>query len=962
MRSWGLVLVVLFLVAVVAYVLWGTPSGTTGWRSGPTTTDGAADMSVQSHDDPKLGTPADTGSGGRLGAASDSTSAGSAASEPRARAYAGRVVDRNARPIPDAEVVLVDDERPSAIPPAKTDPEEMSRAIRSQSITDANGNFHIVARSASNSRMSVRAIGFAPHARTIPLRAESEIDLGDIVLENGIVIGGRVLDFARAPVAGARVRRLAADAGPAAVLGESKDGVVAVTAADGTFTLSDLAPGPWALLVKSDDRPDKLVRGTVDAGGETLGLEIVLDEGAEIRGRIVEAPQEALSSLWIRAVPETVPVVGQLYAGDHVDPERFVVLPRGAGCAADGSFVVRGLTAGLNYRVSARVGEHDFFGPVRTNQVTARAGARDVQLVYRAETTLAFQVIDAATSQPVTEFEVRFGRALEPLVNDDGSVRRTYPDGRVQITQGLDGSGPLQVVVGARSYAKAHVADVRIAPGRTQDLGSVRLVPAPVIAVRVVDDATGAPVAGARVSLVDGPPIARNLAAKSAVSDWHAGESDADGRVRLNALEGESVRLRVEHTGHAPFRSETAGSFGVARDELVRLQAGGTVVVEVRDALGAAVRGLHILHASGVQDVEAEDEREPDRSRTDAEGRLVFAHLAPGEHAFELEGAREPSLPPASGTDADGRAPGALAPESGSRRVAVADGSTQTLTWIVPPRGRLTGRVTANGLAVSGATLRFTPRSAAEPRDSDFAASLDARTNGNGAYVLPSVELGTYGVTIVHPSRVMPFLTEVAVESLQHVFDVALPSTRVLGRVVDDDGRPVAGARVRIEGHDSAARRVADDERATDAGVPTDADGSYVLHGVQADVDLVVEARHSDYQPARSQIFRVASGESRADVDFRLAAGAVLEVIVLGAGSSCRVRATYAEGQAGDAPPAAVAVVANGTARVERLRPGMWRIELEDCSDPARGTRGEIPAQIVEVALNRENCARFDLR
>ena len=278
-----------------------------------------------------------------------------------------------------------------------------------RSVTDAEGRFRIELQHAGNVRFGVRAPGFASSERTIPQGDAVATDLGDVVLTPGIVLRGRVVDSAHAPVAGARVTRLDVDARPAIVLGSADAEASAVTDADGAFALADLAPGAWSLLVAADGHPDEMERGVAEIGRAPAVVEIVLDDGLEIRGRVVQAPPEAFTELWIRAVPDAGPAVGGLYAGDRVDPERFLVRPRGARCGADGAFVVRGLTRGLDYRLVGRAGENDFFGAALTGQVTARAGASDVELVYRGVTALAFQVVDGATSKPVTELEVRVG-------------------------------------------------------------------------------------------------------------------------------------------------------------------------------------------------------------------------------------------------------------------------------------------------------------------------------------------------------------------------------------------------------------------------------------------------------------------------------------------------------------------------------------------------------------------------
>src|SRR5262249_25619959 len=149
--------------------------------------------------------------------------------------------------------------------------------------------------------------------------------------------------------------------------------------------------------IRAGGHPDALVHGETTHAGEALeGLEFVLDDGASIRGRVTGAGEHA-RELWIHAVPKNLERAGKLFAGERVDEERFLVLPRSAHCADDGNFVVSGLTRDVTYRIAARAGEHDAFGEERSDALELLAGAENVELPYRPPTELAFQVVDAQT-------------------------------------------------------------------------------------------------------------------------------------------------------------------------------------------------------------------------------------------------------------------------------------------------------------------------------------------------------------------------------------------------------------------------------------------------------------------------------------------------------------------------------------------------------------------------------------
>lgn len=869
----------------------------------------------------------------------------------RGSPFTGRVVDARGAVISHANVYLAAAERSSGIPLEHLAPERAAWAERVETQTDDAGRFELAPTSAGNLRLAVRARGFAPHERVL---ATSDADhaLGDITLQPSVVLTGRVVDRARAPIARAAIRRLDPDAKPEALFSSSGGDIAALTADDGTFRVEELASGPWLLLVVADGRPEKLERGETARAGEVVdGLEFVLADGAEIRGRVLGAPPAVLASAWLSAVPKNAAPAGRLYAGEHVDAERFAVLPRGARCAADGSFTVTGLSQDVTYRVAMRANEHDFFAPALSAWVEAHAGDTAVELTYVPERALVFQVVDAATSTPVTEFEVRAGAAfLTPLAGAGGRAQRSFADGRVRFANVFAASGdePITLVIEARGYTTRRVTDLRPVAGGDLDLGVVRLERAPVVTVRVVDAATELGIAGAEVALVDEAQATEartttpELALKRAVSD-------REGVARVNSSPGAKARLDVRHADYAPFRGEVnvlpdAGDV----TENVRLHVGGTVVVEVRDALGAQVRGVRITHTDVHGELAQPAANNPDASRTNASGTLRFTHLAPGEHTFQVDDGRGLSLGDAA-----------------FARVVVADQSDETVQLVVPARGRLTGRVTEAGQPLSGVTLSLTPRAAeVAPRD-----ALTARTNGNGEYSIASLALGPYRASLAHPARALAFECDVDVPEVQSRFDVDLPLAAITGRVVDEAGAGLAGVCVRLERVLSAP---ADDAVLLASVAVTDtpcaysgADGQYALRGVPTDVDVIVVVAIAHRQPAQSAVLRVTPNEVRAGVDLVLRPGAVLEVRVAfpagRASSICSVRATEESAAEGVRSSVFLADTRAGVARFDGLHPGKWRVRVVSCADPELPSEKTERERVVDVALGAVNTLTFEL-
>lgn len=295
------------------------------------------------------------------------------------------------------------------------------------------------------------------------------VDLGDVVLTDSVVLDGRVVDRLRRPIAGAVLRRIDLTGRPVLLPGGVRGVAVATTDGGGAFRIEEMASGAWRLLVTAEHHPDKIFSGsTPGPGASVTDLELMLDQGGEISGRVEQAvPGERI---WVEALA---------LPGDPprpIDPDLTGV-PRRADCAPDGSFVLRGLDPDTTYRITARDPATEI-GPPRTDTVEARTGASGVVLVATPRAALVFRVVDDATGEPVTDFEVRSGHGyLVPETDDQGKVRRHFPEGRVRIANLLAGSTAqkVRVVITAEKYQELAVDGVEPVVGKAKDLGILRL-------------------------------------------------------------------------------------------------------------------------------------------------------------------------------------------------------------------------------------------------------------------------------------------------------------------------------------------------------------------------------------------------------------------------------------------------------------------------------------------------------
>lgn len=370
--------------------------------------------------------------------------------------------------------------------------------------------------------------------------------------EAAVTLIGRVVDSRQHPVPGAELFRLRHY--------EPFRGTrVATTDASGSFRI-DHPPGRWSLRIASAEHPDRFERGVAGEPGAVVdGLEFVLDDGAEVRGRVVGAPAEVLESLWVRTV----------HAGWHVAPAEELPLPpapRWTRCDADGTFLVRGLERGSLVSVGAHDDEGESYERPLTTVIEVRAGSQDVVLQYLPPTWIIGRVVDARTLQPVTEFELRLGGPtfVASLLDADGRAQRSFPEGRVRAEIHMPGACSA-LVIDAHGYAPLHKEVSPFDHGEL-DIGELRLEPSAMLDVHVVDDATGTGVVGALVELRD--PAS---GAPEVDSPWRSLRTDETGAVRLNLLEGKRATLRVTHSAYEPFESELALDGG-DRSETVPLR------------------------------------------------------------------------------------------------------------------------------------------------------------------------------------------------------------------------------------------------------------------------------------------------------------------------------------------------------------------------------------------------------
>lgn len=865
------------------------------------------------------------------------------------RRVVGRVVDETGAPIEGALAVL------AAMPIGASRVQDLEH-VRVQTARDGRfaltipvGRIAVEVRCASAGRIA-KGVELDPGKdRNAPL-----VDVGDVVLQRGIVVRGRVVDANGLPLADAAVvprevragdaeesplvRRLSAalagalEVGLGALAGERER-----TGEDGRFELVLREAGTFDLQASHDRHPRASERLVVPQGTWIVDdVLLTMPPGASLRGRVVDVPGGVQLEVVAR------PAGGAGAGTPFLDfGPALADLPspadRRAPLAADGSFELHGLVPDQQHEVFAVMA--DVSTTRCTERVRVRPPAHELELRYEPSTRLLVRVVDARTGAPVTDARVDVESTREVVVL--GTTMRTQNALRAQPTRGADGSlvadvrtqeadRQLTLTVRALGYRAEVLPPVTFTGQPALDFGTVALQPACHLRVRVTD-ADGAPVADARVSLVveheervapepdTGLPLA---AGRSQVVESAA--SGANGVADLTGRPGQTgtVTVRARRFATASVELESMPEVGMVEVE-VSLDRGATVVVTVVDPRGERLQGVSVSRTG------PDGAKHTMQNGTDARGQVTFANVPPGAQRFAL----------VESGSAGVRIEGLTAQEPEDAVVLqVAKGQREASVQIVrAARSAVWGVITRNGAPLEGARVTV-----ASDQGGGGGAALgellgrflgkSARavdtTGADGSYRVPEVRVGSRFLLVQHREFFVPLSVPVEVAEGGTQRDVDLRLGTLAGTVVDAAGEPVRGARVTLA-RDSEAGRAADllgdgmsRSVRVETAVRTDADGRFTIPGLRVGDRVVVEASATSCYPVRSEP-RTVGEATGAELRLVLHQGGTLEVTAAaGVDGSARVVAIHA-----DEPTwRRVEVLDEGRVVLRGLRPGRWRV------------------------------------
>jgi len=874
-------------------------------------------------------------------------------------AFTGTVFGSDGLPVPEVEVSVEGDLGGATVIFGD------ALKIAEETTTDRQGRFRVPRGRWPLSELSVelRARGFlVVRELRAPDTDSGDGELGDFVLPRGVVLAGQVVDAEGEPLEGASVRRTDVDDDGAldgmlrmaSTFGRASDSQTE-TDAEGRFELLHEATGSYLIVVDHDDHPQLRQRGEAPPeGGEDLGIVLRMPPTAVIAGRILGFPEGRTGVRVVAAVVDESQDESATFAGMlGVDSDA------GVEVEPDGSFEIRGLLVGRRYAVKATVLEGFFQRTTCSETEEVSSGTQALELAWESGSSVVFDVADVHTGEALRPVIVRHRWEGENQRNLMGAMakRLEFDGSRVRIDElrPAPAPGKLELSVYVEGYLEEHVAGIQVPELEEVDLGTVHLRPAPIVRVQVVDSQSGDPIRKARVVL---RPQAPGEDDELGLYAEHSAErTDSDGWCELPACATELATLEVKKGGFAPFeRSDVAMPKEGTGEELVRLFEGGRVEILVVDALQEPAPDIRVIH------------RKPDEStsrhETNSRGEVKLSGLEAGEHAFRAErsggrGRRRGGARVSVNFDED--------EEEDWHSVVLTNGGEAELRLELPPTATIEGVVLLRGQPVTGARVSFAegPESSASDELSSRMRermarmmpedATSTRTDGRGRFELQEAPLGRHRVRVARDDGSPAHYEAVDLRAGVNRVEVDLPSAAVAGRVVDGEGRPIAGATVetlRVTDEEDA-EAVAQVEmamsffgRGNTDGVRTDYDGSFQIEGVPTDVPLVVRAQAAGYSRGQSAAIEVDPREIHRGVVIALDASGSIRVEVGGAATRFQPVTARWEGDEEDAPSPKMALLQGGSAVLRGLRPGKWRVYM---------TRDEEDYQLVEVRAGEQS-------
>lgn len=896
----------------------------------------------------------------------------------------GRVVRKGGAGLAGATVIARKAQIWLSVP---ADVEEMPALYRDgpvyEALTDEEGRFTLYAVEPGNIALAIRAPGFAPLTRTqLPVPKHDEYDLGSFELELGVRLSGEVMGGRGKGLEGVSVLRAVSPDGGSIRLDLPGYGIpVTTTDAEGKFEVDSQPPGNWHLIFDHPDYRVAELKGHTEPAGQTEpGLYVALEEGLSIEGRVEGLDPAADGPLRVTARRDREQPSG---AADDIDgSEKF--RPRHAEVRLDGSFALKGLAPGQQYRLrlyrQRAPEEGDPEGlPERWVHVRGiddelqMAGAKQVVIEYREDASLRLVAVDAESGRPLTTFIAHVsgeGLGGAGLLKEEGAEEPTssFPGGEA-LFEGLrpgDEGSSSTVRVRCEGFEDFEKKNLMIRPGDELDLGEVRLERAKRVDVRVVDKESGEPIPGAHVFLAKSAEpeglerwIKRTKGRPWSDSTVRDGFTDAEGRASVTVWPDSICVLKASAEGYLP--GEEGRSVVPHGEEVVlELDRGGHVTVRVLDDQSLPVAGMFVEHTA---EADAQENQNvfywnPDgdvEHKSNELGVVEFTNLAKGKHTFK-------ALEKKNVWGGGGESAGHEAQDD----VYLDLGESKELVLRVAARGGYEATLLQSGVPLSGALAKLTPLEG-DGNENMFwigGRQEDPRSRVSdhaGRVRFKGLKVGRYDLKISHPERRMSLHREVLIEREPRPEVIELGLATIEGRVTDRNGDPLRGVDVTVQevgdhdwdGGDYRVRITEDDEGDAEWNydevkpwtIETDENGEYRLRGVRPEVELQMYFSDRYVVGGNRELHPLGPDEYLSGVDMQLERAGALRVELAGLARTDRRRVRLllerevdrGEGQEPGKESRSTSIRSwRPTRTVNSLRAGVWTLKLtvDGASEP----------------------------
>lgn len=486
-------------------------------------------------------------------------------------------------------------------------------------LTDSEGKFTIEGIDPGENNWLVANKGEYLEAvsETFAAASGESVDVQPIRLALGGAVAGRVVGPQGAPISGCMV----------VISGEGDTEITRAgnpsseTNANGEFKIQGLPAGTVDLVVKAGHYLEKTVPGVVvEEGAIHANIEIALEQGQAVSGRVVDQAGAPVAA-------------AEIVVRDFAQGLKEL---RGSS-VSDGRFTIDGIVA--TDVVEIEVSHPSYAGYSSEN---VRVGSSDLQVVLKELGGIRGVVVGPG-GEAVDTFTVQ---AQSEAAQRDP---RKAPKAQTFTPTGGDGafeyrgiaSGVYTVNIRSPQFSAASIPAVAVADGEVVDLGKIVLEAGGVVFGKVVDGASGLPIAGARVQITQGSSrFIRSAAANIAgASTSPVQTTGADGGFRFTNLKGGSLSLRISQDGYvtSTVNDVNPDSAPSSQNLVLELSQGGEITGQVLGADGKARAGMTVY-------LMGEDPGTNASTATDRDGRFRFQGVPAGNftvkaHRFGTQGA-----------------------------------------------------------------------------------------------------------------------------------------------------------------------------------------------------------------------------------------------------------------------------------------------------------------------------------